>query len=140
MNKRYYRLRERLKHTELMIEHFLDVEKHRTISKKARKALNRDKPFLGLIFIILYLPTRVLDENIYETNLIQKIQSQTYKYVFFDKKKINNYPRYVSLKKDYRPKIEEMKNNGHSLTLRETPQGHELNSENLKELHDFFNS
>ena len=36
--------------------------------------------------------------------------------------------------------LEEMKNNGHSLTLRETPQGHELNSENLKELHDFFNS
>ena len=36
--------------------------------------------------------------------------------------------------------LEEMKNNGHRLTLRETPQGHELNSENLKELHDFFNS
>ena len=60
MNKRHRRLKERLKQTELMIEHFLDVEKHRTISKKARKALNRDKPFLGLIFIVLYLPTRVL--------------------------------------------------------------------------------
>jgi len=59
MNKRYHRLKSRLKYTEICIENFLDVEKHRTISKKARKSLNRDKPFLGLIFIILYLPTRV---------------------------------------------------------------------------------
>jgi predicted esterase len=36
--------------------------------------------------------------------------------------------------------LEEMKNNGHSPTLRETPQGHELNAENLKELCDFFDS
>ena len=60
MSKRYHRLKSRLKYTETCIENFLDVEKHRTISKKARKALNRDKPFLGFIFIILYLPTRVL--------------------------------------------------------------------------------
>ena len=60
MNKRYRKLKSRLKYTEICIENFLDVEKHRTISKKARKALNRDKPFLGLIFIVLYLPTRVL--------------------------------------------------------------------------------
>ena len=59
MNKRYHRLKSRLKYTETCIENFLDVEKHRTISKKARKALNRDKPFLGLIFIVLYLPTRI---------------------------------------------------------------------------------
>ena len=52
MNKRYHRLKSRLKYTETCIENFLDVEKHRTISKKARKALNRDKPFLGLIFIV----------------------------------------------------------------------------------------
>ena len=38
----------------------IDGLKHRTISKKARKAINKDKPFLGLIFIVLYLPTRVL--------------------------------------------------------------------------------
>ena len=60
MNKRCNKLKSRLKYTETCIENFLDVEKHRTISKKARKALNRDKPFLGLIFIVLYLPTRVL--------------------------------------------------------------------------------
>ena len=59
-NKRYHRLKNRLKYTETCIENFLEVERHRSISKRARKALNRDKPFLGFIFIILYLPTRVL--------------------------------------------------------------------------------
>ena len=59
MNKGYHKLKKRLKATEEWIEHFLDVEKHRAISKKALKALNRDKPFLGFIFIILYLPTRI---------------------------------------------------------------------------------
>ena len=59
MNKRYYKLKKRLKHTQEWMEHFLEVEKNREISKKARKALNNDKPFLGLIFIILYLPTRI---------------------------------------------------------------------------------
>ena len=34
--------------------------------------------------------------------------------------------------------LEEMKNNGHNTTLRETAQGHELNAENLKELGEFF--
>jgi predicted esterase len=32
----------------------------------------------------------------------------------------------------------EMKNKGHEPTLRETSQGHELNSDNLKELRSFF--
>jgi len=31
-----------------------------------------------------------------------------------------------------------MKNKGHEPTLRETSQGHELNSDNLKELRSFF--
>ena len=60
MNKRYRRLKERLKYTETCIENFLDVERHKTITRKARKALNKDKPFLGLIFIVLYLPTRII--------------------------------------------------------------------------------
>ena len=60
MNKRYHRLKNRLKYTETCIENFLEVERHRTISKKARKALNKDRPFLGLIFIIIYLPTRII--------------------------------------------------------------------------------
>ena len=61
MNKRHHRLKRRLKATEEWIEHFLEVEKNREISKKARRAINKDKPFLGLIFIILYLPTRITD-------------------------------------------------------------------------------
>ena len=60
-NKRYHKLKRRLKHTQEWMEHFLEVEKNREISRKARKALNKDKPFLGLIFIILYLPTRIID-------------------------------------------------------------------------------
>jgi len=61
MSKRYHKLRRRLRSTEEWIECFLDVEKNRTISKKALRAINKDKPFLGLIFIILYLPTKVTD-------------------------------------------------------------------------------
>ena len=36
--------------------------------------------------------------------------------------------------------LEEMKNNGHNTTLKETTQGHELNAENLKDLGEFFSS
>ena len=61
MSNRRYRLKERLKYTETCIENFLDIEKHRAISKKARKAINKDKPFLGFIFRIIYLPTRIWD-------------------------------------------------------------------------------
>ena len=61
MSNRRYRLKERLKYTETCIENFLDIEKHRAISKKARKAINKDKPFLGFIFRIIYLPTKIWD-------------------------------------------------------------------------------
>ena len=61
MSNRKYKLKERLKVTEKWIEHFLDVEKNRSISKKALKALNKDKPILGFIFRIIYLPTRIWD-------------------------------------------------------------------------------
>ena len=36
--------------------------------------------------------------------------------------------------------LEEMRNKGHNPTIREIPQGHELNSENLTELREFFSS
>ena len=60
-NKTRNILKERLKNTQEWGEHFLEAEKHRSISKNARKALNKDKPFLGFIFIILYIPSRILD-------------------------------------------------------------------------------
>jgi|TARA_Y100000031_G_scaffold142453_1_gene171979 hypothetical protein len=59
LDKRYYILKRRLKSTQDWTENFLEVERHRSISKRARRALNKDRPFLGLIFIILYLPTRI---------------------------------------------------------------------------------
>ena len=52
-NKTRNILKERLKNTQEWGEHFLEAEKHRSISKNARKALNKDRPFLGFIFIIL---------------------------------------------------------------------------------------
>jgi len=54
-------LKQRLKHTEKWIEGFLDIEKHREISKKALKNLNKDRPILGLVFFIIYLPTKIYD-------------------------------------------------------------------------------
>ena len=60
MNKRYHKLKLRLKSTQDWIENFLEVERHRSISKRARRALNKDRPFLGFIFIIIYLPTRII--------------------------------------------------------------------------------
>jgi hypothetical protein len=64
MNRRYI-LKERLKATEKWIEYFLDVEKNRSISKRALKALNKDKPFLGFIFGTIYLPTDIIWWNRY---------------------------------------------------------------------------
>ena len=60
MNRKFI-LKQRLKHTEKWIEGFLDIEKHKEISKKALRQLNKDKPILGLIFIIIYLPTKIYD-------------------------------------------------------------------------------
>ena len=59
MSNRRYKLKERLKATEKWIENFLEIEKHQSISKKALKSLNQDKPFIGFIFRVLYLPTRI---------------------------------------------------------------------------------
>ena len=58
---RKYILKERLKHTEKWMEKFLDVEKNKNISKKALRQLNKDKPILGLIFFIIYLPSKIYD-------------------------------------------------------------------------------
>lgn len=36
--------------------------------------------------------------------------------------------------------LEEIKNRGHNITMKETPQGHEVTAENLRDISDFFNS
>ena len=61
MSKKYHRLKRRLHATEKWIENFLDIEKHQSISEKALKSLNKGMPFIGFIFRIIYLPTRIWD-------------------------------------------------------------------------------
>ena len=89
MNKRYDRLKTRLKSTQAWMDRFLEVEKNREISKKARRALNRERPFLGLIFIIIYLPTRVMSfiSDTIWWNRYRKAQKE----VEFIKKEIESY-------------------------------------------------
>ena len=45
----------------------------------------------------------------------QKLVDEIYKGVFLDKKKINKYPRYISLKKVFNPKIKEIEDTGEIL-------------------------
>ena len=60
MNRAYYRLKERLNGAEKWTEHFLDVERHREISKEAIRELWQKRPLISFIFHIIYLPTKVL--------------------------------------------------------------------------------
>ena len=61
-NKLRNELKKRLEITQKWCDYFLEREKNRQISIQANKALNKDKPFLGLIFILLYLPTKILSK------------------------------------------------------------------------------
>lgn len=56
------------------------------------------------------LPIRVINAKKYNSLSLQKLQRYIYQFVFYDKKKINKYPRFISLKKIYSPKIKEMQN------------------------------
>ena len=47
----------------------------------------------------------------------QKLVDEIYKGVFLDKKKINKYPRYINLKKIYKPKISEIEDTGKILEV-----------------------
>ena len=60
MNRAYYRLKKRLTYNEEWSENFLDVERHREISKKAIKELWQKRPLISFIFHIIYLPTKAL--------------------------------------------------------------------------------
>ena len=55
------------------------------------------------------LPTK-LEMKIFN-NKKQILLNTIYKNIFLDKKKISRYPRYISLKKIYQPKIKELDNN-----------------------------
>ena len=56
------------------------------------------------------LPIRVLANKKNDSAFIQKLQYYIYKFIFYDKKKINKNPRFISLNNLYKPKIKEMKN------------------------------
>ena len=60
MNRAYSRLKQRLESAEAWTENFLDVERHREISKKAIKELWQKRPLISFIFHIIYLPTKAL--------------------------------------------------------------------------------
>lgn len=60
------------------------------------------------ILKIYNLPTKIFNTN---KNIdFAKIQNNIYKGIFLDKKKINKYPRYISLKKKYKPQVNEIEN------------------------------
>ena len=60
MSNRRYRLKERLRTTEKWIETFLDVERHREISKKALHAHYKRRPILSFFFQLYLLPTVII--------------------------------------------------------------------------------
>ena len=44
-------------------------------------------------------------------NKKQLLLNKIYKYIYLDKKKISRFPRYISMKKIYNPKIKELQDN-----------------------------
>jgi len=59
MNKNtyYYTLRKRLDCSEEWAKHFLEVEQHRKITKKAATIFFNKHPFMGFLMRIIYLPS-----------------------------------------------------------------------------------
>ncbi len=51
MSRTYHRLKQRLESAEAWTENFLDVERHREISKKAIKELWQKRPLISFIFL-----------------------------------------------------------------------------------------
>jgi len=76
-------LKQRLKHTEKWIEGFLDIEKHREISKKALKNLNKDRPILGLVF--------------FACSIVSDITNGKYNVLKWDKQERKYYPIEINL-------------------------------------------
>jgi len=60
MSRTYYRLKERLNGAEKWTEHFLDVERHREISKKALHAYYKRRPILSFFLQLYLLPTVII--------------------------------------------------------------------------------
>jgi 3-dehydroquinate synthase len=65
---------------------------------------------LEKILKLYSLPTRLNEFKLKISK--QKLIDQIYNSIFLDKKKINKYPRYISLKTMHKPKIKEIQNTG----------------------------
>ena len=78
MNKEYNKLKLRLKQTQDWIENFIEVERHRSISKKAIKQLNKENPILMFIFTFIYLPSKIFRfiSDIYWKNEYSKAKKE----------------------------------------------------------------
>jgi len=61
MNRHYYRLKKRLTYNERWSENFLEIERNKEIARGVLKKLAKKSPFLYFLFIILYLPTNILE-------------------------------------------------------------------------------
>ena len=61
------------------------------------------------------LPTNLHEFNIKVSK--QKMIDQIYNSIFLDKKRVNKLPRYISLKKLYKPQIREIENTGDILEV-----------------------
>ena len=60
MNKRYHKLKQRLKYTQDWMEGFLEVEKNRDISRKALHEYYKQKPVFSFFFRLYTLPTFII--------------------------------------------------------------------------------
>ena len=80
---------------EIMYSHNNKISKKNKLIKKVKKILNLYK-----------LPSSL---NFEESKLKNKIQSEIYRSIFLDKKRVNDYPRYIYLKNIGKPSIREIK-------------------------------
>ena len=78
MDKKNIKLKLRLKETRDWIENFIEVERHRSISKKAIKQLNKENPILMSIFTFIYLPSKIFRfiSDIYWKNEYSKAKKE----------------------------------------------------------------
>ncbi len=60
MNRAYYRLKKRLTYNEEWSENFLDVERHREISREALYEYYKQRPIFSFFFRLYTLPTVII--------------------------------------------------------------------------------
>ena len=60
MNRAYYRLKKRLTYNEEWSENFLDVERHREISREALHEYYKQRPIFSFFFRLYTLPTVII--------------------------------------------------------------------------------